>query len=80
MSTSSKVVHDIGWGQSPTPRKYTALNGSFVLFARLFQEQYPGMIQVLPLLFLRVSFSFLINFEFFALTHSIPEMIIFETK
>jgi len=46
----------------------------------VFQEQHPGVKQEMPLLFLRVSFSCLIYFEFFVLTYSIPEMIISETK
>jgi hypothetical protein len=54
--------------------------GILFYLRNVFQEQYPGVKQELPLLFLRVSFSCLINFEFFALSYSIPEMIISETK
>jgi hypothetical protein len=50
MSTSGITIRYIGWGyQSPNPRKYSALNGSFVFDLRdVFQERNSGVQRDLP--------------------------------
>jgi len=57
MSTIDIVINYTGWGcQSPNPRKYTVLNGNFVLnLCEVFKEHNPGAKSDLPSLNLAQS-------------------------